>query len=222
MIMPFKDTLYNGRKGIGFENLSYFEKAKYLRLSLYDEKVIGLGYTLMFLIYLDEAFEIEKFKRARENKIEFAYDYRNLNASYVNEKINFSDDYFQEIINLDFEKIDSLFQQTSSLKPYVSSVSLEKIIIDLEGEVICLWIIDSGCSKHMTEYVRSVEKKEDKKVDEKKTDMRKVKCYNCKKKCHFAKDCKKAKVRDYNYYKTKMLLAKKDSDEQVLLAEDQA
>ncbi|GJW36264.1 hypothetical protein Tco_0059184 [Tanacetum coccineum] len=38
----------------------------------------------------------------------------------------------------------------------------------------------------------------------------------------FSKDCKKAKVKDYNYYKTKMLLAKKDSDEQVLLAEDQA
>nr|GEZ29058.1 hypothetical protein [Tanacetum cinerariifolium] len=32
----------------------------------------------------------------------------------------------------------------------------------------------------------------------------------------------KLKVKDYNYYKTKMLLAKKDSDEQVLLAEDQA
>nr|GEX85256.1 hypothetical protein [Tanacetum cinerariifolium] len=45
------------------------------------------------------------------------------------------------------------------------------------------------------EYVKSVEKKEDK---------------------------KKAKVKDYNYYKIKMLLAKKDSDEQVLLAEDQA
>nr|GFC81742.1 hypothetical protein [Tanacetum cinerariifolium] len=26
---------------------------------------------------------------------------------------------------------------------------------------------------------------------------------------HFAKDCKKAKVKGYNYYKTKMLLAKK-------------
>nr|GEY09871.1 hypothetical protein [Tanacetum cinerariifolium] len=38
---------------------------------------------------------------------------------------------------------------------------------------------------------------------------------------HFAKDCKKAKVKDYEYYKTKMLLAKKDKDEQVLLAEDQ-
>nr|GEW52771.1 hypothetical protein [Tanacetum cinerariifolium] len=39
---------------------------------------------------------------------------------------------------------------------------------------------------------------------------------------HFANDCKKEKVKDYNYYKTKMLLAKKDSNEQVLLIEDQA
>nr|GFB51079.1 hypothetical protein [Tanacetum cinerariifolium] len=117
MIRPSKDTLYNGRKGIGFENPSYFEKAKDLRPSLYDEKVIGLEYTPMFLIHSDEALEIEKFKRARENKIEFAYDYGNLNASYVNEKIKFSDDYFQEITNSDFEKIDSPFQQTSSLKP---------------------------------------------------------------------------------------------------------
>ncbi|GJT76968.1 hypothetical protein Tco_1043693 [Tanacetum coccineum] len=42
------------------------------------------------------------------------------------------------------------------------------------------------------------------------------------KKVILAKYCKKAKIKDYNYYKTKMLLAKKDSDEQVLLAEDQA
>nr|GFA10558.1 retrovirus-related Pol polyprotein from transposon TNT 1-94 [Tanacetum cinerariifolium] len=138
MIMPSKDTLYNGKKGIGFEILSYFEKAKDLRPSLYDEKVIGLGYTPMFLIHSNEALEIEKFKRARENKIEFAYDYGNLNASYVNEKINFLDDYFQEKINLDFEKIDSPFQQTSSLRPYVLTVILEKIIIDLEDEVVNL------------------------------------------------------------------------------------
>nr|GEX18770.1 hypothetical protein [Tanacetum cinerariifolium] len=138
MIMPSKDTLYIGKKGIGFENPSYFEKSKDLRHSLYDEKVIGLGYTPMFLTHLDESLEIEKFKRARENKIEFAYDYGNLNASYVNEKIKFSDDFFQEIINLDFEKIDSSFQQTSSLKPYVSTMILEKIIIDLEDEVASL------------------------------------------------------------------------------------
>nr|GEY87121.1 nucleotide-binding alpha-beta plait domain-containing protein [Tanacetum cinerariifolium] len=136
MIMHSKDILYNGRKGIGFENPRYFEKAKDLRPSLYDEKVISLGYTLMFLTHSDKALKIEKFKRARENKIEFAYDYGNLNASYVNEKIKFSDDYFQEIINPDFEKIDSLFQQTSSLKQYVPNVILEKIIIDLEDEVV--------------------------------------------------------------------------------------
>nr|GEW63530.1 reverse transcriptase [Tanacetum cinerariifolium] len=138
MIMPSKDNLYNGRKGIGFENPSYFEKAKDLRPTLYDEKVIGLGYTLMFLTHSNKALEIEKFKRSRENKIEFAYDYGNLNASYVNGKINFEDDYLQEIINPDFEKIDSPFQQTSSLKPYVSNVILEKIIIDLEDEVVSL------------------------------------------------------------------------------------
>nr|GEZ04705.1 integrase, catalytic region, zinc finger, CCHC-type, peptidase aspartic, catalytic [Tanacetum cinerariifolium] len=138
MIMPYKGTLYNGQKGIGFETLSYFEKPKDLRPSLYDEKVIGLGYTLMFLTHSDEALEIEKFKRARENKIKFPYDYGSLNASYVNEKINFSDDYFQEIINLDFEKIDYSFQQTSSLKSHVLNVILEKIIIDLEDEVVSL------------------------------------------------------------------------------------
>nr|GFB82699.1 hypothetical protein [Tanacetum cinerariifolium] len=66
MIMPLKDNLYNDRKGIGFENSSYFEKAKDLRPTLYDEK------------------------------------------------------------------------QTSSLKPYVPNVILEKIIIDLEDEVVNL------------------------------------------------------------------------------------
>nr|GEV07070.1 retrovirus-related Pol polyprotein from transposon TNT 1-94 [Tanacetum cinerariifolium] len=138
MIMPSKDNLYNGRKRMGFENPSYFEKAKDLRPTLYDEKVIGLGYTPMFLTHSDEALEIKKFKRSRENKIEFAYDYGNLNASYVNEKINFEDDYFQETINSDFKKIDFPFQQTSSLKPYVPNVILENIIIDLEDEVVNL------------------------------------------------------------------------------------
>nr|GEU41399.1 hypothetical protein [Tanacetum cinerariifolium] len=138
MIMPSKDKMYNGRKGIGFENPSYFCKSKDLRPTLYDERVINLGYTLMFLTHSNEALEIEKFKRARENKIEFAYDYENLNASYVNEKINLSDDYFEEIINPYFEKIDSLFQQTSSLKLYVPTVILKKIIIDLEDEIVSL------------------------------------------------------------------------------------
>nr|GFA57033.1 hypothetical protein [Tanacetum cinerariifolium] len=138
MIMPSKDNLDNGRKGIGFKNPSYFKKNKRFKTNAYDEKVIGLGYTPMFLTHFDEALEIEKFKRSKENKIKFAYDYGNLNASYVNEKIILEDDYFQKIIILDFDKIDSPFQQTSSLKPYVANVILEKIIIDLEDEVVNL------------------------------------------------------------------------------------
>ncbi|GJW19161.1 integrase, catalytic region, zinc finger, CCHC-type containing protein [Tanacetum coccineum] len=55
-----------------------------------------------------------------------------------------------------------------------------------------------------------------------KRDINKVMCYNCKNESHFAKDCKKEKVKDYNYFNTKMLLAKKDSDDQVLLVEEQA
>nr|GFC73578.1 hypothetical protein [Tanacetum cinerariifolium] len=65
-------------------------------------------------------------------------------------------------------------------------------------------------------------KKVEKKDVEKRRDMSRVKCYNCKREGHFAKDCKKVKVKDYEYYKTKVLLAKKDKYEQVLLAEDQA
>nr|GEX20556.1 hypothetical protein [Tanacetum cinerariifolium] len=71
-------------------------------------------------------------------------------------------------------------------------------------------------------FVKTDTKKVEKKDDEEKIDMSRVKCYNYKKEGHFAKDCKKAKVKDYKYYKTKMLLAKKDKDEQVLMAEDQA
>nr|GEZ34656.1 retrovirus-related Pol polyprotein from transposon TNT 1-94 [Tanacetum cinerariifolium] len=72
------------------------------------------------------------------------------------------------------------------------------------------------------EFVKTNDKKVEKKDDEKRRDVRKVKCYNYKKEGHFAKDCKKVKAKDYEYYKTKMLLVKKDKVEQVLLVEDQA
>nr|GEY64922.1 hypothetical protein [Tanacetum cinerariifolium] len=136
------------KNGIVFENPRYFEIAKDLRPTLYDEKVICLGYTPMFLTHSDEALANEKFKRSRENKIKFAYDYGNLNASYVNEKINFKDDYFQDIINLDFEKIDSSFQQTSSIKPYIPNVILEKVSSELENqsENDCL-VVEKECDK---------------------------------------------------------------------------
>nr|GEV57876.1 reverse transcriptase domain-containing protein [Tanacetum cinerariifolium] len=94
----------------------------------------------------------------------------------------------------------------------------EKVVVSSDSE----GSDEDDFTNKQQEYVKSDDKKEDKKVEEKKRDMSRVKCYNCKKEEHFAKDCKKAKVKDYDYYKTKMLLANKDKDEQVLLAEDHA
>nr|GEY21116.1 retrovirus-related Pol polyprotein from transposon TNT 1-94 [Tanacetum cinerariifolium] len=83
--------------------ISELEESKDLRPMLYDEKVIGLGYTPMFLTHSDEALEIEKFKRSRENKIEFAYDYGNLNAKKI-------------IIDLEDEVVSLLEKEKANLK----------------------------------------------------------------------------------------------------------
>nr|GEZ46877.1 integrase, catalytic region, zinc finger, CCHC-type, peptidase aspartic, catalytic [Tanacetum cinerariifolium] len=90
---------------------------------------------------LTKAFNRRKFYSKPTNnnlRTSSASQSANKKQYYVNEKIKLSDDYFQDIINQDFDKIDSPFQQTSSLKPYVSNVILEKIIIDLEDEVVSL------------------------------------------------------------------------------------
>nr|GFB07696.1 hypothetical protein [Tanacetum cinerariifolium] len=47
------------------------------------------------------------------------------------------------------------------------------------------------------EFVKTDNKKVKKKDDEKKQDISRVKCYNCKKEEHFAKDCNKVKLKDY-------------------------
>nr|GEY06224.1 reverse transcriptase domain-containing protein [Tanacetum cinerariifolium] len=59
------------------------------------------------------------------------------------------------------------------------------------------------------EFVKLDDKKVEKKADEKKRDMSRVKCYNYKKEGHFAKHCKKAKVKDYEYYKLRCCLQRK-------------
>ncbi|KAI3706672.1 hypothetical protein L6452_24571 [Arctium lappa] len=46
-------------------------------------------------------------------------------------------------------------------------------------------------------------------------------CYNCGKPSHYAKDCRRSKVRNSDYYKNKMLLAKQQEAGKALMAEDE-
>nr|GEV93702.1 hypothetical protein [Tanacetum cinerariifolium] len=101
-------------------------------------------------------------------------------------------------------------------------MGLKKKTVVVTSDPLALIAKKTKSANKKQEFVKMDDKKVEKKDDEKKQDMSKVKCYNCKKEGHFATDCKKVKVKDYEYYKTKILLAKKDKDEQVLLAEDQA
>nr|GFB13048.1 hypothetical protein [Tanacetum cinerariifolium] len=100
-------------------------------------------------------------------------------------------------------------------------IAEKRKLAKVKRKLLFLRILKESANKKQ-EFVKNDNKKVEKKDDEKRRDMSRVKCYNCKKEGHFAKDCKKVKVKDYEYYKTKMLLAKKDKDEQVLLVEDQA
>ncbi|GJZ27167.1 integrase, catalytic region, zinc finger, CCHC-type containing protein [Tanacetum coccineum] len=169
----------------------------------------GLPNDIYSLIYSNDTTKdlwdaLERQMRSSEygeqdRKAATLYDYKNFKGS---------DD---EDIS-DLKKITALLVKAFNQKKYYAKPTNNNLRTSLA----------SSSANKKPEYVKSEEKKEDKKSDEKKQDMSKVKCYNYKKEGHFAKDCKKAKVKDYNYYKTKMLLAKKDSDEQVLLAEDQA
>nr|GFB33855.1 integrase, catalytic region, zinc finger, CCHC-type, peptidase aspartic, catalytic [Tanacetum cinerariifolium] len=129
MIMPSKDNLYNGRKGIGFENPSYFEKAKDLRPTLYDEKVIGLGYTPMFLTHSDEALKIERMCDLLDYNNFFIFDDDSVKISHVSK--------------MPFRK--KLRDSMNVHSKNTMNQSLPRTIVQ-----IYLWIIDSGCSKHMT------------------------------------------------------------------------
>ncbi|GJT12952.1 retrovirus-related pol polyprotein from transposon TNT 1-94 [Tanacetum coccineum] len=137
--------------------------------------------------------------------IDALYNILKQNQVDVNEEVNSEESDDEDIKHL--KKITVLLAKAFNRKKFYSKSTNNNLRTSSA----------SASANKKPKYVKQVHMKE----DEKKRDMSKVKCYNCKKDGHFVKYCRKAKVNEYNYYKTKMLLAKKDSDDQVLLVEDQ-
>nr|GFA51663.1 hypothetical protein [Tanacetum cinerariifolium] len=126
----------------------------------------------------------------------------------------------KNLMDINIDNLYNILKQTQGDVNDVMGSKKKTVVVTSNPLALIDEKIKSANKKQV--FVKSDDKKVEKKADEKKRDMSKVKCYNCKKEGHFAKDCKKVKVKDYEYYKTKMLHAKKDKDEQVLLAKDQA
>nr|GEX43699.1 copia protein [Tanacetum cinerariifolium] len=133
----------------------------------------------------------------------------------------------QKIINKNLMdiKIDALYNILKQNQGDVNdAIGSKKKIVVVTSDLLALIAEKTNVSRSIEKVVVSSDSKGSEADDfsELKKITALVKCYNCKKEGHFAKHCKKSKVKDYEYYKTKMLVAKKDKDEQVLLAEDQA
>nr|GEY13554.1 RNA-directed DNA polymerase, eukaryota [Tanacetum cinerariifolium] len=238
MIMPSKDKMYNGRKGIGFENPSYFCKAKDLRPTLYDERVINLGgeysqWRGRFMNYLEEQTDGEAMINSIQNgdqplpviaQVQMhgsEYGKQDKKAAILHEYETFKaiegeqllDTYlcFLQVIN-DLKKCGykKIIKNQGDVN---DALRYKKKVVVVTSDPLALVAEKTNVSKQKEKVVVSSDSKGSDPlalVAEKTNEG------------HFSKDCKKSKVKDYNYYKTKMLLAKKDSDEQVLLAEDQA
>nr|GEU70488.1 hypothetical protein [Tanacetum cinerariifolium] len=148
MIMPSKDTLYNGQKEIGFENPSYFKKANDLRPSLYDENIIGVGHSKLNK-------DVKRYSRKDLLSCNNSHLGETSCAYVCNDDMNVSFnsrlyDWFDEnnwfIFDDESVRISSISRFPFRKKPRDS----------LNIVQICLWIINSGCSKHMTDEASEV------------------------------------------------------------------
>nr|GEW42136.1 hypothetical protein [Tanacetum cinerariifolium] len=120
-------------KGVGFESPSYFEKAKDLRPTLYEEKVIGLGMNDLlddnnFFIFGDVNVRISPVSKMPFGKK--PRDSMNVRSkSTMNKSL-------PRTVHKWLPKLQPLAKPVAKWFPRIVQ--------------ICLRIIDSGCSKHMT------------------------------------------------------------------------
>nr|GEU88290.1 hypothetical protein [Tanacetum cinerariifolium] len=135
----------------------------------------------------------------RDRKAVVLYEYETFKL--LKENLCNNDETEQKLMDINIDALYNILKQTQG---YINdAMGLKKKTVVVTSDPLALIAEKTKVSKRKEEVVVS--------LDSEGSDAG-----------HFAKDCKKAKVKDYEYYKTKMLLAKKYKDEQVLLAEDHA
>nr|GEW47114.1 hypothetical protein [Tanacetum cinerariifolium] len=182
-----------------------------------------------YICYLQVINDLKKFGYSKDNcELNFKF-LNNLQpewkqyATMMRQTKNLMDINIDALYNIlkqnqgDVNDVMGLKKKTVVVTSDPLALIAEKTKVSKRKENVVVFLDSEGSDEDDFKFVKYDDKKEEKKVEEKKRDMSKVKCYNCKKEGHFAKDYKKANVKDYEYYKTKMLLAKKDKDEQVLV-----
>nr|GEW46714.1 hypothetical protein [Tanacetum cinerariifolium] len=73
------------------------------------------------------------------------------------------------------------------------ALGYKKKVVVINSDQLALVAEKTNFANKKQEFGKTDDKKVEKKADEKKRDLSKVKCYNCKKEGYFAKDCKKVK-----------------------------
>nr|GEY12519.1 hypothetical protein [Tanacetum cinerariifolium] len=208
------EVLYQRSNSFRFKMDSFVAETTGALCESIEKKVLCIGVIFlrkvlqMALIPLDRQMRGSEYGE-QDRKAAILYEYETFKATEGEQLL---DTYLRYL-----QVINDLKKCGYKKDNYPLALVAEKMKVSKRKEKVVVSSDSEG-----SEFVKLNDKKVEKKDDEKKQDMSKVKCYNCKKEGHFPKEFKKAKVKDYKYYKTKILLAKKDSDEQVLLAEDQA
>nr|GEW80515.1 integrase, catalytic region, zinc finger, CCHC-type, peptidase aspartic, catalytic [Tanacetum cinerariifolium] len=156
-------------KGIGFENPRYFEKAKDLRPSLYDEKVIGLGSLKPYVpnvilekIIIDLEDEVVSLLEKEKANLKTIKSLKSKECEKVENSKVIAHGMFKLSVSLsvspmsmsktfcDSKNVENLDTFSSVRRPKNSGVIWKKKGSSNISNVDLSDIIDSGCSKHMT------------------------------------------------------------------------
>nr|GEX98527.1 hypothetical protein [Tanacetum cinerariifolium] len=198
-----------------FLNILQPEWKQYATMTRQNKNLLDINIDALYNILKQNQGDVNDAMKSKKKAVVITFD----PLALVAEQTKVSKRKEKVVVSSESEGIDDELKRITAL--LAKAFNRKKFYSKPTNNNLRTSSVTSSANKKQ-EYVKYDDKKEEKKVDEKKRDISKVKCYNCKKECHFVKYFKKAKVKDYEYYKTKMFLAKKDKDEQVLLAEDHA